>query len=440
MEQQAIGTGDPFDEFYTQLRGIKDFHRRYPNEPVENLERAYRKAPRGEGEVGASEVDRLFSGEEVYGRYMDLVQLHEMYLNLKGVRLGRRLNYLQYLDNFDVFEPPQCPVKREDKLTDEYFQYVDTLATYLQDFMKRTRPLDDLEKAFAMIQSEFDNDWKADAVPGWQQQRTIKKEEGAPVTEGSGEGVWCADCEKEFKNDNIYKAHFLGKKHVKAAELKKGQSHSNGVNGDASSSTKGSNMHKLKERAVAEREYRARKLVSMMQTVRHDTKVNVERRAGMTERERQAEREALFAESEAANGGQEEEAEDDDEDRIHNPLKLPISWDGRPIPYWLYKLHGLGVEYPCEICGGFVYAGRRAFEKHFAEARHAYGLKCLGITNGSLFREITSIDEATKLQMKLNQDKKDENLKGRDIEEMEDGEGNVMPKKVYEDLAKQGLV
>ena len=42
-----------------------------------------------------------------------------------------------------------------------------------------------------------------------------------------------------------------------------------------------------------------------------------------------------------------------------------MGWDGKPIPYWLYKLHGLNKEYKCEICGGASYWGRRAFEKHF---------------------------------------------------------------------------
>lgn len=40
-------------------------------------------------------------------------------------------------------------------------------------------------------------------------------------------------------------------------------------------------------------------------------------------------------------------------------------YDGKPIPYWLYKLHGLGVEFKCEICGNFSYMGRRAFDRHF---------------------------------------------------------------------------
>lgn len=37
-----------------------------------------------------------------------------------------------------------------------------------------------------------------------------------------------------------------------------------------------------------------------------------------------------------------ESESDDEEQAIYNPLKLPMGWDGKPIPYWLYKLHGLG--------------------------------------------------------------------------------------------------
>ncbi|CAN0546787.1 unnamed protein product, partial [Ectocarpus sp. 8 AP-2014] len=56
---------------------------------------------------------------------------------------------------------------------------------------------------------------------------------------------------------------------------------------------------------------------------------------------------------------EEEEEESDEEGPIYNPLNLPLGWDGKPIPYWLYKLHGLGVEFKCEICGDFSYKGRR---------------------------------------------------------------------------------
>ena len=38
----------------------------------------------------------------------------------------------------------------------------------------------------------------------------------------------------------------------------------------------------------------------------------------------------------------------------------------QPIPYWLYKLHGLNISYTCEICGNFTYRGPKAFQRHFA--------------------------------------------------------------------------
>ena len=50
-----------------------------------------------------------------------------------------------------------------------------------------------------------------------------------------------------------------------------------------------------------------------------------------------------------------------------------MGWDGKPIPYWLYKLHGLNISYNCEICGNFTYKGPKAFQRHFAEWRHAHG-------------------------------------------------------------------
>ena len=41
-------------------------------------------------------ISLLFSGEESYGRYLDLYANHSMYNNLR--HLPKRLSYLQYLD------------------------------------------------------------------------------------------------------------------------------------------------------------------------------------------------------------------------------------------------------------------------------------------------------------------------------------------------------
>jgi splicing factor 3A subunit 3 len=88
----------------------------------------------------------------------------------------------------------------------------------------------------------------------------------------------------------------------------------------------------------------------------NDTQQNIERKSALTAREREQEVEDAMEETKAAADDAVEE--EDDDGRIYNPLKLPLGWDGKPIPYWLYKLHGLGVEYRCEICSDYVYMGR----------------------------------------------------------------------------------
>ncbi|KAI9850605.1 MAG: hypothetical protein M1838_005390 [Thelocarpon superellum] len=442
QEIQAISTGDPFDEFYKQLDEIKDFHRRYPNEPVENLERAYRKKVPGDSDLAAAEIDNMFTGEEAYGRFLDLTTLHEDYLNLAGVK---RLTYLQYLDTFDIFTPPQCPIRRTDKTTDQYFNYVGALATYLEGFLRRTRPLEALDKLFASIDTDFVAAWDANEVPGWGDDSTSQGQAERKAMDESGDGIWCADCEKAFQNENVYRNHLSGKKHLRAVEARAaGKCPANGAaNGGTSgaSAGKAKAQLRLKERAVAEREYRVRRMAGAMQQQKSDTRVNVERKQGMTERERQMELDTLFAEStEPTAPGGEDESDSEGDEKIYNPLKLPLAWDGKPIPYWLYKLHGLGVELTCEICGNFVYMGRRAFDKHFNEARHIYGLKCLGITNTTLFREITQIEDALKLWDKIQRDQKKEKSSTENVVQMEDADGNVMPEKVYYDLQKQGLL
>nr|GEY08023.1 splicing factor SF3a60 homolog [Tanacetum cinerariifolium] len=65
---------------------------------------------------------------------------------------------------------------------------------------------------------------------------------------------------------------------------------------------------------------------------------------------------------------------DDEEQQTYNPLKIPMGWDGKPIPHWLYKRHGLGQE-----------------------SQHQNGMRRLGIPNSKDFNEITSIEEARQL-------------------------------------------
>ena len=100
----------------------------------------------------------------------------------------------------------------------------------------------------------------------------------------------------------------------------------------------------------------------------------------------------------------------------------------------------MGIEYKCEICGNYSYWGRRAFERHFQEWRHSYGMKCLRIPNTVHFKEITSINDALTLHRKLMYEAEVSRWKPEVEEEYEDSEGNVLNKKRYQDLKRQGLL
>ncbi|KAJ6438203.1 splicing factor 3a subunit 3 [Purpureocillium lavendulum] len=436
QELEDLSVGDPFTKFYGQLNELREYQSRYPNEQAENPEQRYRPKFDPTGQT-PSIVDSLFSGEEQYGKYFDLNTCHDEFLSLPNVK---HLSYLQYLEEFDNFTPSHGGVKRTEKLKDQYFKYVGNLADYLTSFRKRTKPLEDVDKVLTEFDDEFNKAWEKDEIPGWQPEGGAAN--GGPKNLSSPDAVWCDDCEKEFKNENVYKGHLTGRKHIKAAEARK-QQQEGGSDGDVGGGRGGAlSTKRIKEKAVAEREYRVKRLASAMSTERSDTRVNVERKQGMTEREREQELENIFNVSEAPRETEEngdEEGEEGDE-KIYNPLKLPLAWDGKPIPFWLYRLHGLGAEFNCEICGNFVYMGRRAFDKHFSEPRHIYGLKCLGITNVTLFRDITRIDEALKLWDRIQQEQKKSRVDEGSIVQMEDSEGNVMPEKVYLDLQKQGLL
>ncbi|RCH87968.1 hypothetical protein CU098_001852, partial [Rhizopus stolonifer] len=341
-------------------------------------------------------LEKLFSGEESLGRYFDLNTLYTLYLNLKGTK---RLDYLQYLNEFDDFNIYPKNIKS----TEEYRHYLNQLFDYLHQFFRRSRPLFDIQKLETTAQGEFNTLWAADELEG---------------KEASDQSLYCLACQKQYTKQTVYDAHLSGKKHVKAQKKleEEGQPQQD------------------KKKAVAWKEYLIKKYAAELANYKEETKSNVERKQALTDKERTLEQEQEQVEL------IEEDSDEEDSERIYNPLKLPLGWDGKPIPYWLYKLHGLGVEYPCEICGNYVYMGRKAFDKHFQEWRHAHGMRCLGIPNSRSFHEIIKIEDAYALYEKQKREGITEEIKAETVEEFEDNEGNVYNKKTYEDLKRQGIL
>ncbi|EQC34544.1 hypothetical protein SDRG_07871 [Saprolegnia diclina VS20] len=413
-----------FTSFYDQLKNIREFHRKYPTVEVSHEPSSL---------DAAMDPTVEFSGEERFGKYLDLHAFHTQFLNLPvfasvnkmktadttKVQRGRTpeyidapVDYISYLGRFAQFHK----IPEAAKLSDtRYEAYLNDLLAYLKDFYRRTQPLVDLDDVVLDAQTQFEKDWARHTVQGW------------ATSLNTSSATYCKACNKQFASDAVFNGHLKGKKHIKAAEQLK-QREATGE--PASDSRKG----------LAHLEAQIRTLVGLLTEVVHATISFLELKQTRTPEELQAE--ILEEEDDALSDVEvdNDKVDDDDEQPFYNPLNLPLGWDGKPIPYWLYKLHGLGVEFTCEICGNHSYWGRRDFDRHFQQWRHAHGMRCLGIPNTKHFHDITSMADALALYEKLKEQLEKETWSKANEEEFEDSEGNVLNKKTYEDLSRQGLL
>ncbi|KAI6047495.1 hypothetical protein EDC04DRAFT_627444 [Pisolithus marmoratus] len=435
-------------EFYARLVKIQDHYNKYPDvaaggfdlELAALLEEGNQDGVDEEEYEEEDPIGLLFSGEEAYGKYVDLYTSHTAYNNLKNIT--KRVSYLQYLDILLAAQVGKLHTElpRETLRTKEYESYIRTLHDYLLSFTKKTQPLVDVDSKHQEQASEFQKKWEAgEFSEDWDSHLSAKR----AVDAAENDNIWCSACQKGYSKQTVYDAHLSSKRHVKAVakQATSNQPPQNPNGTPFNHSVNGVTSQSAPRNAARWTHLASFLLVELASTV-SDTKSNVERRFSLTAREREQE---LLERSKpvappvnnAENGGGEEEEE---EERIYNPLKLPLGWDGKPIPYWLYKLHGLGVEYRCEICSDHVYMGRKNFERHFQEPRHAFGMRALGLPNTKHFHEITRIEDALTLAEKLKQEGRREIFEQETTEELEDDEGNVYNRKMYEDLKKQGLI
>ncbi|KAG9331298.1 hypothetical protein JZ751_019530 [Albula glossodonta] len=315
-----------------------------------------------------------FTDEEGYGRYLDLHDCYLKYINLKG---AEKLEYITYLSTFD-----QLFDISKDRKNAEYKKYLEMLLEYLQDYTDRVKPLLDQNELYGKILGEFEKKWENGTFPGWPKETSSALTHAGAHLDLSAFSSW-----EELAS--------LGLDRLKSALMALGLKCGGTLEERAQRlfSTKGKSLESLEP--------------SLQLT--HE---NVQRKQARTGEEREEEEEEQLSES---------ESEDEDNEIIYNPKNLPLGWDGKPIPYWLYKLHGLNINYNCEICGNYTYRGPKAFQRHFAEWRHAHGMRCL-------------------VWAKLKSQKASERWQPDTEEEYEDSSGNVVNKKTYEDLKRQGLL
>jgi len=429
---QGVSGQNVFSAFYDRLKEIREYHRRHPIARVVDLEdpeELLKEEPRVE-----------FSGEEAFGRYLDMHELYNEYVNSK---FGQLIDYAAFLEEF----PQTHNIPRTHKLTRQYKEYSRHLLEYLVSFFQRTQPLQDLDKIFSKVEAEFEEHWAGGMVQGWEDKGL-----------GNGQPSTIQDFIDLDYYSSVDELVELGPEKLKQALAALGLKTGGTVQQraerlfltkvtaleelDWKHFAKGSRpsarrtddeiLQLTASKEVALMEVKMKRLVEFLHETLEETKANVEKKQALTYEEMEAEREEdeIQAESES----------DEEDQQIYNPLKLPMGWDGKPIPYWLYKLHGLGQEFKCEICGNHSYWGRRAFERHFKEWRHQHGMRCLGIPNTKNFNEITSIKEAKFLWERI-QERQGLNKWRPDLEEeYEDQEGNIYNKKTYTDLQRQGLI
>lgn len=389
-EVAALSGPNEFQEFYFRLKEIKEFYKKHPNEisvPLQVEFDELSKSYSGNSNlIESSDGPSLlveFSDEEGFGRYLDLHECYGMYLNIRGIE---KTDYINYLLTFDhVFDIPK------ERKNMEYKRYLETLIAYLTDFITRVRPLIDLDAELEQVDIDFKRQWEGGQFPGWP-----KEQESAMAHTGAHLDLSAFSSWEELAS--------LGLDRLKSALMALGIKCGGTLEERAQRlfSTKGKRSidpallakkdlgrqtarDAARTQDIAFLEAQLYRYAEVVAEHRSATRENVQRKQARTEGERE-DSDAEVSES---------DGEDDDADDVpYNPKNLPLGWDGKPIPYWLYKLHGLNISYSCEICGNFTYKGPKAFQRHFAEWRHAHGMRCLGIPNTAHFANVTQIEDA----------------------------------------------
>ncbi|KAG7749292.1 hypothetical protein KL912_001293 [Ogataea haglerorum] len=342
-------------------------------------------------------LSSIFSSKEALGENLDLSENYKEWLNLPRTKLSYERSMPSYADYLSGLTKLDSELYDKDSV--QYKTYVKNLAQYLSNFYIKTRPLSKPENDIDQIKQSFSS-----------------------ALIGDGDGIFCLICQKDFAKLSVFNSHLKGKKHQRAAL-------------------------RPETYGVAKNEYLVIEILKCLHKELENTKKEVERYSSLTLREKQLEskdaRNLSDYEYETLTDLQNNHDYDDHEDLHHvgNDQTLPIGPDGKPMPLWLWKLKGFDMVFTCEICGNVKFKGKEIFQSHFTEPRHLHGLKMLGIMEEfNAFRDLNKIEDVLELSNFLEKKKRNAAQYKDDGVEVEDEEGNVMSKKVYDQLKKQGLL
>lgn len=391
--------------FYDKLRDVRAAHRDANSKlHAQQTQDAEDVTTERDAELMASlpEIEP-WNPEEANGSCLDLQPYHVKFVELAA----KSIDYVAYV-RATIIETQA--IKPKTRRSNPYLEYLNELMKYLFNFASRAYPLDDVDKLIKLEEKRLQSEQQA------------------------AREVLVA----RFRNDPDACLNALGVDGVgarlNALALKTG----------------GRPVERAKRLLDHARGNEPSNLVVIEGIVRYlcvdvlgeervATAHNAEKKLALSYQELEAERAAQAAGNTHPQPTEQESNPEPTDNAVYNPKDVPLGWDGKPMPYWLYKLHGLNHDYTCEICGGAVYRGPRAFERHFSGAQHVAGLRCLGIRYSKAFLMVTSISDAVALHNRLQQAS---NEAAPDAVECEDANGNVsvLGRKTVDDMARQGLL
>jgi splicing factor 3A subunit 3 len=143
-----------FSSFYDALNATREYHMKFPNASSDYIPKVIQE-----------EINVPFSGEEIFGKYLDLHTFYLRYCNLPNVP-AKDQDYLQYLDKFNSF----FFISETSKNSKIYVSYVNDLWEYLSGFFSRVQPLVELD--LKEWREEFERKWTAGKISGWKPRTT----------------------------------------------------------------------------------------------------------------------------------------------------------------------------------------------------------------------------------------------------------------------------
>jgi splicing factor 3A subunit 3 len=406
---------DVYTSFYKQLKDLSNFYKKN-----NKFQHPYPTTFYEARQVYIDEPKLDFTDEEGYGLYLDLHSLHGEFTNSS---FGTKCEYLEYIKKEVVDIPDKAG--ETIKNIDEYSSYLSNLLTYLERFIERSMPFSSVKKIYSSISLNSN-------------QSEINQNLNGQIT-FQNKIFWCFPDTSPFcfaKEIGIIGVSKI--KRLFQTFPEKDRNATKSIRNNWKKYT-----HKMKEsifsssaRIEMDMSLKKSKLRKLSYTLRNVLKHTIQRAELKTTKTYQE----IWADNEEKNETTSFVEDISSPIPTKNPLKLPPGPDGRPIPYWLYKLHGLNRKFECEICGNQIYEGRRAFEKHFQEARHLQGMQAIGIPNTKIFFEITKIRDGFKLWQSLNEYENRQGLNTSHMQEVEDSQGNVYDRETFRLLKKQGLL